>query len=177
MRANRGLSLGIVLCAVVGAACGQGSSATNAPTSAPTTAAATTAPGTAAPATSAPTMVLPSFPAGAVAFAQFEPKAGAGTQVQGGATLLEVNGQTQVIIGVTSSTGETMAAGIQAGTCDNLTPEMTHRLTDVVNGTSLTSLDVDVDTLLATPFAINIFVAGSETESSITCGEIQPIIR
>jgi len=45
-----------------------------------------------------------------------------------------------------------------------------------VSGASTTSVDVVLATLLATPYAINISVAGSETESSITCGEIQPIV-
>ena len=110
------------------------------------------------------------------AFAVFEPKAGAGTSVQGGATLFGAAGQTQVVIGVMSSSSESMAASIQAGTCDNLTPEMAHRLSEVASGVSSTTVAVDLSTLLATPYSINIFVLGSETESSITCGEIRPIV-
>jgi len=64
----------------------------------------------------------------------------------------------------------------QAGTCASLTPEAAYRLTEVLSGTSTTSVDVVLATLLASPYAINISVAGSETESSITCGEIQPIV-
>jgi hypothetical protein len=109
------------------------------------------------------------------AFAVFQPQAGGTTMVQGGATLFGAGGQTQVVIGVMSSGTETMAASIQAGTCDNLTPEIAHRLTDVTAGASVTSVAVDLATLLAAPHAINISVAGSETESSITCGEIQPL--
>lgn len=167
MHAHRGLSLGIVLTAVVAAACNASGAATTAP--------ATGAPATGAPAvTAAPATIppLPSIDANA-AYAIFEPKAGATPAVQGGAALLGVNGQTQVVIGLTSGATETMAASIQAGTCDSLTPEAAYRLTDVVAGASTTTVAVDLATLLATPYAINISVAGSETESSITCGEIQ----
>jgi hypothetical protein len=66
-----------------------------------------------------------------------------------------------------------MAASIQAGTCDKLNPEIVYRLTDVTGGASSTTIDVALDKLLATPYAINISVLGSETESSITCGEIE----
>lgn len=111
----------------------------------------------------------------AAAFAIFEPKAGGSTMVQGGATLFGLGAQTQVVIGVVSSGTEAMAAAIQAGTCDALTPEMAFPLTEVAAGASSTTIAVDLATVLATQHSINIFVAGSETESSITCGEIQPI--
>ena len=175
MHATRRLSLGIVLCALVGAACTQGGGATTAPaaTTTATIAPATSAPVvTAAPATTAPTAAA-SVPAGSAAFAVFAPKAGATPQVQGGAVLAGVGGQTQVVIAVQSTGTETMAAAIQAGTCGSLTPEMAYRLTDVVSGASTTTVDVELATLLASPYAINIIVAGSETESSITCGEIK----
>lgn len=164
----RKLTLAIALCAAA-AACSPSGTATTAPT----TGAATTAPiaTTPATATEAPA-TTPGLPTGA--FAVFEPKAGATPSVTGGATLVGASGQTQVVIAVVVTGGNagTMAASIQAGTCDNLTPEIAYRLTDVTAGASTTSVPVDLATLLATPHAINISVAGSETESSITCGEI-----
>ena len=169
---NRRLSLGIALSAAVAAACSQGGTATIAPgaTSSATIAPATSGPVvTAPPATGAPAATLPVEGA---AFAVFLPKAGASTQVQGGAALLAVEGKTQVVIGVQPGT-ETMAAAIQAGTCANPTPEMAFRLTEVASGASTTTVDVELATLLASPYVINIFVMGSETESSITCGEIK----
>jgi len=167
MHSTRKLTLGLVLSAAA-AACSPAGTATTAPTTATTTSgpiATTPAVATAAPG-------LPTgLPTGA--FAVFTPKAGATPSVQGGATLVGSGGQTQVVIAVVSSGTEKMAASIQAGTCDNLTPEIAYRLTDVTSGASTTSVAVDLATLLATPHAINISVAGSETESSIACGEIK----
>lgn len=197
MRAPRTLILGITLLALAGAAC----TPAGTPTTGPTGAGATTAPaataagGTASPAatsaatmapavTTAPATAAPTTgagtsapPAGAIsaAFAVFEPNVGGTPTVQGGATLFGMGGQTQVVIGVMSTGTETMAAGIQAGTCDSPTPEIVYRLTDVTSGASSTTVAADLATILASPHVINIFVAGSETESSITCGEIQPI--
>jgi hypothetical protein len=146
------------------AACQTTGSATTPPaaTAGPATAgASTTAP------TTAPSMGLPS---GAVVV--FESTPGGSTTVQGGATLVSAGGQTQVVIAVTSSSPDAMAAAIQKGTCDNRTPEIAYRLTDVVTGASTTTVAADLATLLATPHVINIIVKGSETESSIACGEI-----
>ena len=170
---------GIAFLAALGGAC----TPTGPATTAPTTAAATTAPVATTPAsttavTAPPATASPTTPSAGVpgaAFAVFEPKAGATPSVQGGATLFSTAGQTQVVIGVVSSGTEAMAASIQAGTCDNLDPLIAYRLTEVAGGASSTTVAVDVATLLATPYSINISVAGSETESSITCGEIQPI--
>jgi hypothetical protein len=151
--------------ALVAAACQSNGTATTAP--------GTGAPSTAAPATAAP---LPTVPASVgiptAAVAVFQPKAGSSTTIQGGATLVGAAGQTEVVIAVTASPDATFAAAIQKGTCDNLTPEIAYRLTDVVSGASATTVAVDVATLLATPHAINIIVAGSETESSLSCGAI-----
>ena len=159
---TRKLLLGTALCAAIAAACNSTGVATTAPTTAATAAPAATQAATTAPATSGPATS---------ASATFEPQTGT-TAVQGTATLTAADGKTTVVINVTSSGTETMAAAIQAGTCDALTPEMAYRLTEVDGGTSTTTVDVDLATLLASPYAINIFVMGSETESSITCGEI-----
>lgn len=140
--------------------------------SATTPPAATGAPATAGSGTTAPTGgATVGLPSGAVVV--FEAKAGASPAVQGGAALVSASGQTQVVITATSSSPDALAAAIQQGTCDSLNPEIAYRLTDVVSGASTTTVPVDLATLLATPHAINIIVKGSETESSITCGEIK----
>jgi hypothetical protein len=171
---NRRLAIGITLSAVLAAACSTGGTATTSPTSAAaTTPAATSGSVATAPPATTP-IVLPSVPAGAAAFAVFEAKPGATPAVKGGAALFDTGGKTQVVIAV-DAMGETMAASIQAGTCGSLTPEIAYRLTEVKSGASTTTVDVPLATLLATPYAINISVAGSETESSLTCGAIQAV--
>lgn len=161
---------------MVAAACQTGPGATTAPTTAPavTTAPVATAPATTiAPATQAPASM--GIPSGA--FAQFTAKAGATPQVQGGATLVGVEGKTNVVVAVLPAGTETLAAAIQAGTCGSLNPEIAYRLTDVVSGASATSLDVDLQTLLATDYAVTLLIPGSETESSVACGNIEPVIQ
>ena len=161
--------IGTLLFAAVAAACSSSGTAT----SAPTTAASTPAPVATTAATTAPATSVPATAPLTVAAAVFEPKAGANPSVTGTAALADVNGKTTVVITVMSSSTEKMAASIQAGTCDSLNPEIAFRLTEVASGASTTTVDVDLATLLATPYAINISVMGSETESSITCGEIK----
>ena len=154
---------GLIVAVVVAAACQAGSSATTGPTAGT----ATTPPaGTTAPASMG-------VPSGAIV--AFTPTAGATPQVQGGATLVGVSGKTDVVIALLPAGTETFAATIQAGTCGSLTPEIAYRLTDVASGASTTSVDVDIATLLATDYAINIVVLGSETESSLACGNIDPV--
>lgn len=163
---RRNLSIGLVLSAALVAACNTGGTATPAPT----TPGATTPAATAA----APTAGSPTGLAGGAAVV-FAPNPGGTPTVSGGATLTEVDGKTVVVIAVVSSGTEAMAAAIQAGTCANRTPEMAYRLTEVTSGASTTTLDVSLATLTSSPYVINIFVLGSETESSITCGEIKAV--
>ena len=155
---------GLFVATVVAAACQAGPGATTVPTAATATTppAATTAP--------AASMGVPSG-----AIVAFTATAGATPQLQGGATLVGLSGQTQVVIALVPPGSETFAATIQAGTCGSLNPEIVHRLTDVASGASATTLDVDIATLLATDYAINIVVPGSETESSLACGNIEPV--
>ncbi len=155
---------GLFAATVVAAACQAGPGVTTAPT----TATATTPPAvTAAPAASM------GIPSGAIV--AFTATAGATPQLQGGATLVGLSGKTEVVLALVPAGAETFAAAIQAGTCGSLNPEIVHRLTDVKTGASATTLDVDIATLLATDYAINIIVAGSETESSLACGNIEPV--
>jgi len=162
---SRKLALGLVLCAAVAAAC----NSTGGPTTAPTNAPATSAPATPGPTAGSPTGL--DGGAGVV----FTPKSGANPTVTGGAALTEADGKTLVVIAVVSTGTEALAASIQAGTCANLTPEIAYRLTDVTAGASSTTVTVPLATLTATPYAINISILGSETESSVACGEIMVV--
>jgi hypothetical protein len=110
-----------------------------------------------------------------VAYATFQPKAGS-QSVAGAATLTDMGGGTTlVVIGVSGAGAGPIAASIQTGTCPSPNPEIAFRLTDVLAGASITSVNVSLSELLAADHVINLSVAGSETESSITCGDIQPL--
>jgi hypothetical protein len=180
MNANRRSVAAAILVAMLASAC---QAAASTPPSAPpvgTTAPApsistpTGAPATASPAATSAATAGPSVPAVSAAFVQFQPTAGSPSQVVGGATLVGVDDKTQVSIAV-SSGSEKIAAAIQEGTCGNLRPEMAYRLTEVTSGASSTTVDVDLATLVDGDYAINLFVFGSETESSMACGNIEPL--
>jgi len=169
---NRKLSLGAALIVAIAAACNVGNSPTQAP---PTQPPATQAPPTSPPATPAPTVPPTGSPTGQPGGvrAVFTPTSGASPVVTGEATLTEVNGKTTVVLAIESSGTEALAASIQAGTCGSLNPEIAYRLTDVTSGASTTTISVTIEKLTATPYAINISVLGSETESSLACGQIE----
>jgi len=162
---NRKLSLGAALIVAIAAACNAGTGAT------PTPPPATQAPPTSAPATPAPTDSPTGQPGGVRAI--FTPTSGASPIVTGEATLTEVNGKTTIVIAIESSGTGALAASIQAGTCGSLNPEIAYRLTDVTSGASATTISVSIEKLTASPYAINISVLGSETESSLACGQIE----
>ena len=105
----------------------------------------------------------------------FTPTAGGSPTVTGGATLTDAGGKTLVVITIVSSGTDVLAASIQAGTCGNVNPEVAYRLADVKSGASSTTVEVELSKLTATPYVINIAVAGSETESSLACGEIEAL--
>jgi hypothetical protein len=167
---------------------GATSAASPAATTAATPSAAATQAATAPAATTAPT-TAPASPAatppgaspGATAgtaqlgYATFAPRAGSGTSVTGAATLIESNGSTVVVIGVVPSSTDPIAAAIQEGTCAGPDPLIKFDLTPLVAGASVTTVDVSLAEILAADHVVNLFVAGSETESSISCGDIQEL--
>jgi len=97
-----------------------------------------------------------------------------GSGISGTATLTDLgNGQTRVDISVTGFQGGTPSpAHIHLGTCATLNPAVLYPLTDVVNGTSTTTVNVTTATLLAQPHAINIHKSAQEATVYVGCGTI-----
>jgi len=97
-----------------------------------------------------------------------------GSGISGTATLTDLpNGQTRVDVTVTGFQGGTPSpAHIHEGTCATLNPAVLIPLTNVVNGTSSTVVNVTAAALLAQPRAINIHKSAQEATVYVGCGTI-----
>jgi hypothetical protein len=93
--------------------------------------------------------------------------------LSGTATLMEQGGQTMVMIALDGAEdGVEMPSHIHVGTCDNLDPAPTYPLNNVVDGKSDTTVDVDIATLLASPFAINVHKSAEEITTYVACANL-----
>lgn len=93
--------------------------------------------------------------------------------VSGTATLTDNgDGTTTVSITVEGATGG-HPAHIHEGTCDDLDPNPTYPLEDVdADGVSETDIDVTLEDLLASPYAINLHESATNLGTYVACGEI-----
>lgn len=92
----------------------------------------------------------------------------------GTVTLTEVNGKTKVIVTVQNEpAGASQPAHIHLGACP--TPgAVEYPLSNVVNGTSETVLDVDLATIKSKmPLAINVHKSAEEVKVYVACGDLQ----
>jgi hypothetical protein len=92
----------------------------------------------------------------------------------GTATLIEENGQTTVTLSLTGGTfTEPQPAHIHMGSCPK-PGDVVHPLTNVVNGKSVTTLNVTMDQLKAQlPLAINVHKSASEMAAYTACGDVK----
>lgn len=97
--------------------------------------------------------------------------------VSGTATLTDNgDGTTTVDIQVDGATGD-HPAHIHEGTCDDLDPNPKYPLTNVdADGVSSTEVDVSLDDLLASPYAINIHLSADNIATYVACGNIEAAV-
>jgi hypothetical protein len=82
------------------------------------------------------------------------------------------NGMTKITVDTTNPTAPAQPIHIHEGTCANLTPQVKKPLTTTNNGKSETTVDLALNTLLASPHAINIHKSQPEASVYVSCGEI-----
>lgn len=83
------------------------------------------------------------------------------------------DGKTEVTIKVANPpSGVAQPAHVHEGTCANLNKAPKYGLTSVVNGTSTTVVNADIDTMMKTPHAINVHKSGPEAAIYVACGNI-----
>ena len=104
-----------------------------------------------------------------------------GSGSQTGTVNLTANGsQTDVVVKIaTSPDGADVEqpAHIHSGTCDNLPSsllDIKYPLTNVVNGTSTTTVAATLESLHKGVFAVNIHKSGDELGVYVSCGNIPP---
>lgn len=92
----------------------------------------------------------------------------------GTAKLEEVNGKVVVTLAITGEgTGVVQPAHIHVGTCPDV-GAVKYPLTNVVNGSSVTTLDVSMATLLSQlPLGINVHKSAAEVKIYVACGDIK----
>jgi hypothetical protein len=93
--------------------------------------------------------------------------------VSGTATLTDNgDGTTTVEIEVSGATGD-HPAHIHEGTCDDLDPNPVYPLTNVdADGLSSTDVEVSLEDLLASPYAVNIHLSADNIATYVACGNI-----
>jgi hypothetical protein len=89
------------------------------------------------------------------------------------ATLTAEGEQTQVSIQVEDDpVSDSQPAHIHEGTCDNLTAEPAFGLPNVVDGSSETTVDVSLETLTSSAYAINLHMSADDLATYTSCGNI-----
>lgn len=87
-------------------------------------------------------------------------------------TLEEVGGQLRVTLDLTDVGNVPQPAHIHAGACPN-PGAVTYPLTNVVNGTSTTMLDISFDELTGEkPLAVNVHKSAAESSVYTACGDL-----
>ena len=70
---------------------------------------------------------------------------------------------------------EPQPAHIHEGTCDDLNPEPAFPLQDVVDGRSETDLDITLDDLALSTYAVNVHKSAAESDLYVACGDITTV--
>ena len=98
-----------------------------------------------------------------------------GSKQNGTATIKGVPGGVWVKVAVFNEPkGASEPAHIHAGTCDKLNPAPWKPLSNVVNGTSTTTIKgVTVDQLKGAHYAINVHASAANLKKYVSCGDLK----
>jgi hypothetical protein len=102
-----------------------------------------------------------------------EERSGSG---QAGTAVLQNIGDsgTRIEIAVGIGVEERQPARIYRGSCDELPDQAVHALVDVVEGESVTELDVPLDDLTHSGFVLNVHLSEPVARVSVACGRLTP---
>jgi len=97
-----------------------------------------------------------------------------GSGESGAVVLTPLGSKTRVEIALGGSpAGVSQPAHVHLGPCSKLTPKPSYGLASVVDGYSVTTLDVPIDTLLNGSFAVNVHKSGPEAAIYVSCGDLK----
>jgi hypothetical protein len=92
----------------------------------------------------------------------------------GAVVLTPVGTKTRVEIALGDSPpGVEQPAHVHVGPCSKLNPKPAYGLASVVDGYSVTTLDVPVDTLLNGTFAVNVHKSATDASVYVACGDLK----
>jgi hypothetical protein len=98
----------------------------------------------------------------------------AGSGQTGTATLTAEGDQTRVVIEVDGDpVSDSQPAHIHEGTCDALTPEPAFGLPNVADGRSEATVDVSLESLTSSDYAINLHMSDEDLATYTSCGNIE----
>jgi hypothetical protein len=96
-----------------------------------------------------------------------------GSGESGTATLVQSGSDVTVTLTLNNSGSDPQPAHIHPGTCANLNPVPVYPLSNVVNGTSVSTVKgVTVASLQTGAFAINVHKSTSDLKTYVACGDI-----
>jgi len=90
----------------------------------------------------------------------------------GNVTLTPMGPKTKVDIEMASFAANAQPAHIHKGTCAKLDPTPAYPLQNVVNGKSVTTVDVPLSTFLNGKYAINMHRSAKQLKTYVACGDI-----
>jgi hypothetical protein len=85
------------------------------------------------------------------------------------------DGTTHVVLQVTGGGTDPQPAHIHEGTCDDLNPQPAFPLKDVVNGSSETDVNISLDDLMLSSYAVNAHKSAEEVDTYVACGDITDV--
>ena len=83
------------------------------------------------------------------------------------------DGEVEVAIEVDGSDGGPHPAHIHEGSCAELDPEPAFPLEDVVDGSSTTTVDVDIEDLTLSEYAVNVHESAENAATYVACGDVR----
>ena len=90
----------------------------------------------------------------------------------GNVTLTAMGSKTKVDIEMSSYAANAQPAHIHKGTCAKLDPTPAYPLKNIVNGKSVTTVDVPLTKLLNGKYAVNIHRSAKQLKVYVVCGDI-----
>jgi hypothetical protein len=104
----------------------------------------------------------------------FALKAQNGSNENGTVALTPQGTKTLVVVSLTDApSGTPQPAHVHVGPCATLNPAPTYPLTPVVDGVSMSTLDVPIDKLTAGTFAVNVHKSGTDIKTYVSCGDLK----
>jgi hypothetical protein len=92
----------------------------------------------------------------------------------GAVVLTPLGTKTRVEIALGNSPpGVSQPAHVHVGPCSKLTPKPSYGLASVLDGYSVTTLDVPIDTLLNGTFSVNVHKSATEAATYVACGDLK----